>query len=807
MGSTARDLISDFSRGSRQLRRNPSFALLSMAVLAIGIGSTTAVFALLYDVLLKPLPYRDAPRIVYIHNEFPASPLGHTAVSAPDYSDITAANHEIFSETAAYYFNDFTMTGLGGSAYAEHVDAVNASASLFSVLGIRPQLGRTILPSDDRYGAPKIAVLSEALWRSRFGADPATVGRTIELNGERCQVVGVMPADFSFPYPATQMWVPLALTPADYSEEKRGDKWLQMLGRLAPGVDLERAEAILAAASHREAAQHPEEYPEKSGWHFSIEPMLAEQTRDVRKWLLLAFGAVACVLLIACTNVSGLLLVRATARQREWALRAALGASAGRLIRQILSETLTLAGIGCAAGIALATALVRLVSTYGPIHRAQIETWALVFALGLCVICALMAGSLPAILSSRLALDQSLRSGGGRTSTGPSKWRGALVAGQIGLAMALVFTAAALSRSFVRLLKVSPGFSPERVWSACITLPQTRYTSAASHAEFFRTLVEGMAAIPGVRSASAALALPFSYGGYTADLYFPNRPEARVRPAARVNVVLPHYFETLHIPLRKGRTFTAEDTAGARSVVIVDEDFVRQYFPGQDPIGKLVANNCCHNDAATIVGVVGNVAMRELGAAPTAEIYWPQLQLPSSGMFLAVREGGRSDVTSAVRELLYRQDPAVALFDIETLPDRIMDSVKLRSFTAWLLNCFAFVGMALAALGLYGTLAYLVELRRREIAIRMALGATAADISTLVLRSSASLAMGGLVPGILLCTLALRATRSFLFGIAPLDPWTLASTAAGLLFLIAIATWSPLAKAAGLDVLSMLRDE
>jgi putative ABC transport system permease protein len=806
MGSTARDLVSDFSHGSRQLRRNPSFAFLSTAVLAIGIGTTTAVFALLYDVLLKPLPYRDAARIVYIHNEFLASPLGHTAASAPDYADLTL-HREIFSETAAYYFNDFTMTGLGGSGYAEHVDAVNASASLFSLLGMRPELGRPILPSDDRYGAPKIAVLSDALWRSRFDANPAVVGETIELNGERCQLVGVMPADFRFPYPATQMWVPLALAPTDYTEGERGDKWLQMLGRLAPGIELERAQAILAAVSHQEAAQHPDDYPEKSGWHFSIEPMLVEQTKDVRKWLLLAFGAVACVLLIACTNISGLLLVRATVRQREWALRSALGASAGRLIRQILSETATLAVMGWAAGVGLATALLWLVDTYGPIHRAQIEGWTLVFALGLCLICALMSGLLPAMLSSRVALDQSLRGGGGRTSTGPSKWRGALVAGQIGVAMALVFTAAALSRSFVRLLKVSPGFSPEHVWSACITLPQMRYTSTTSHAEFFRTLVDRLGAIPGVRAASAALALPFSSGGYTADLYFPGRPEARVRPAARVNVVLPRYFETLHIPLLKGRTFTAQDTSGARSVVIVDEEFVRQYFPSQDPIGKLVANNCCHNEAASIVGVVGNVAMRELGPAPGAQIYWPQLQLPSSGMFLAVREAGRTDVTSAVREQLHRQDPDVALFDIETLPDRIRDSVKLRSFTAWLLNSFAFVGMALAALGLYGSLAYLVELRRREIAIRMALGATAADIAALVLRSSASLAVGGLLPGVLLCALALRATRSFLFGVAPLDPWALVSTGAGLFLLVVVATWSPLAKAAGLQALSMLQDE
>jgi putative ABC transport system permease protein len=808
MSSIAGDLIWDFSYGWRQLRKNPSFALLSIAVLAMGIGAATSVFAVLYAVLLKPLPYREAARIVYVHNEFPASPLGRTAASAPDYADLTA-HQEIFSETAAYYFNDFTMTGVRGSGYAEHVDAVNASATLFSLLGIRPQLGRTMLASDDQYGAPAVAVLSDALWRSKFGANTAMVGKTIELNGEPYQIIGVMPADFDFPYSATEMWVPLVLRPEEYAEGERGDKWLQMLGRLAPGVDLEAANSILAAVSHRVAAQHPGDYPEKSGWHFSIEPMLAEQTREVRKWLLLAFGAVVCVLLIACTNVSGLLLVRATVRQREWAVRSALGASAGRLIRQILLETGTLAGMGCAAGVGLAIALVRLVNTYGPIHghHAEVESWALAFALGLCLICTLISGAVPALLSSRVPLDQSLRGGAGRTSTGQSRWRGVLVAGQISIAIALLFTAAALSRSFARLLEVSPGFSPERVWSACITLPQKHYTTATSHAEFFRTLVDRIAAMPGVRSASAALALPFSYGGYTADLYFPDRPEARVRPAARVNVVLPRYFETLHIPLLEGRTFTAQDTAGARSVVVVDEQFVRNYFPGQDPIGKLLANNCCHKDTAAIIGVVGNVATRELGAAPSAQIYWPQLQLPSSAMFLAVRQAGQADVTSAVRELLDRQDPAVALFDIETMPDRIMDSVKLRRFVAWLLTSFALMGMILAALGLYGTLAYLVQLRQREIAIRLAFGATAADIATLVARSSASLAMKGLLPGILLCAVALRATRSLLFGVAPLDLWTLASTAAGLFLVVIISTWSPLAKAAGVSALSMLRDE
>lgn len=409
--------------------------------------------------------------------------------------------------------------------------------------------------------------------------------------------------------------------------------------------------------------------------------------------------------------------------------------------------------------------------------------------------------------SSRVPIEQALRAGSGRTTTGQSHWRGALVAGQIAIAMALLFTATSLGRSFTKLLEVTPGFSPERVWSAPVGLPQKTYSTSASRAAFFRTLIDRVAALPGVESASAAVALPFSSGGYTADMYIPSRPELRVRPAARVDIVLPNYFETLKIPLLKGRTFTAHDDAGSQPVVVIGEEFARQYFPGEDPIGKLVANNCCHDKTAAIIGVVGNVATRDLGAPPRPQIYWPELQLPNSAMFVVVRQAGETDVTSAVREILHRQDATVALFDIETLPARIRDSVKLRRFVAWLLDSFALVGMALAALGLYGTLAYLVHLRRREIAIRMAFGATPSDIANLVARHSLSLALAGLIPGLILSVAAARAIRSFLFGIGVLDPWTIAWTAAGLLALGVIATWSPMAQAARVSTLAMLREE
>jgi putative ABC transport system permease protein len=580
-----------------------------------------------------------------------------------------------------------------------------------------------------------------------------------------------------------------------------------MIARLAPGLTFEGANSMLASAGHQLAVEDPDSYPEKTGWHFSFVPMFSEQTSDVRQWLLLAFGAVACVLLIACTNVAGLLLVRATVRNREWAVRAALGASGTRLVRQILTETSLLVITGCAAGLALAVTLVRIINLYGPVHRTQLEPWAIGFAFGLCVVSTLIAGLLPALLSSRVSIEQTLRAGAGRATTGQSHWRGALVAGQIGIAVALLFTATSLGRSFAKLLEVSPGFSPERVWTGSVALPQKHYSTGESHAAFFTTLIERVSALPGVESASAGMSLPFSSGGYTADMYIPEQPNAPTRPAARVDIVLPNYFETLKIPLLKGRVFTSHDGPASPSAVVINEEFARKYFPGEDAIGKMVANNATHDKLATIIGIVGNVATRDLGAPPRPQIYWSELQLPNSAMFLVVRQAGEVDVTSAVREILRQQDPSVALFDVESMPARIADSVKLRRFVAWLLNSFAFVGMALAALGLYGTLAYFVQLRRRELAIRMAFGATSRDVARLIARYSVSLAFAGLAPGLLLAFAAGLATRRFLFGIHALDPWTIAFTTAGLLLIGGIASCSPILQAMRVSTLATLREE
>ena len=561
------DFIVDLSYGLRHIRSNVSLAFICISVLAIGIGASTAVFTVLYDAILRPLPYRLTNSLVYVHNEFPGSQLQQTDESPPEFRDLSS-HKELFSETAAYYFNDLTMTGAG---FAQHVDVVNASASLFPMLGIRPELGRVYTPEEDRYGVPKVAILSDALWRSAFEGDRNAIGRSVELDGVPYQIVGVMPADFNFPYPATQMWVPLALPPSDFSPDARGSKLLHILARLSPGLTIAEAGGILASLSHAFAAAYPTDYPEKSGWHFSTQPLVEERTSGVRNWLFLAFGAVLCVLLIACTNVSGLLLVRASIRQREWAVRAALGASRSRLLRQILGETGLLVVAGGGTGLLLAIFLLKAgallnpnhhmsVDQLRPLHNAAVPAWTLVFALGVCVLATFLASLLPAASVFRAPLDQTLRAAT-RASTGATGWRGILVAGQISIAVALLFTATSLSRSFVKLLNVSPGFSPEHVWTGIVQLPRPRFNSSSgAQGRFFQELLKRVSALPGVESASAVNDLPFSSGGGIVEFDFPDQPKMPVRPSARINEVLPGYFETMKIPLLEGRTFTDANT-------------------------------------------------------------------------------------------------------------------------------------------------------------------------------------------------------------------------------------------------------
>jgi predicted permease len=795
MGSGSSDLI----YGLRQIRRNLWMAAACVAVLALGIGAAAAVFTVLYDAVLRPLPYPNPDQLVAVYNEFPQSPQARKGVSSPDFMDL-GTHRELFTATAAYFFNDFTMTG---TAYAQHVDAVNVSASVFPLLGVPVALGRAFTADEERAGA-HVAILSDSLWRSTFGADATVIGKRIALDNSLHEIIGVMPPAFQFPYPATQMWVPLRLSPARLVPRERGRKWLQMIARLAPSVTPERATAALGQIGQGLASAFPDVYPVRAGWHFSSVSVAAQQTATIRRWLVLAFGAVLCVLVIACINASGLLLVHTTARQREWAVRASLGATPARLFRQMLAETAPLALAAGILAVLFAVGLVRLINQVGPVRPSAIGLWTYVFASAITVGVTVLAGAVPALAILHLPLDQSLKAGDRRTSTGRSRWRNVLVAGQIGVAIALLFTATALTRSFAKLLETPLGFASERVWTAAIQLPDR---DAATASSFFQLLTKRISALPGVESASAGN-VPFNPSGMrVVDLHFPGRPEASVRPAATLNVVLPSYFETLRIPLLKGRTFSESDGAGASAVAIVDGAFVQKYFPAEDPIGKLVSRDVAKDRAYAIVGVVGSVASREVGEAPQPEFYLSALQYGQSATYLVVREAPAQDVTSSVRETLREMDASIPLFDVDTLAGRIFHTVRVSRFVAWLLGAFAAVGLMLAALALYGTLAHVVELRRREIAIRLAVGASRGSVRSLFARQGFFIASAGLVPGAVLAFAASMVTRSFLFGIGPFDPWTVAETLLGFAVVSTLASWIPAAIAARGDAVSALRDE
>jgi predicted permease len=791
-------VVSDLTYAFRHIRRDMSTAAVCVVVLGVGIGSATAVFTVLYEAILKPLPYVNAEQLVYVHNEFPRAQLARTGESAPDFADLTT-HREIFSSTAAYFFNDFTMTG---AVYAQHVDAVNVSAALFPLLGIPAIIGRTYTAEEELAGS-KVAVLSDSLWRDTFGGDPNAIGRSISLDNTPYRIIGVMPAEFDFPYPATQMWLPLSLPPSRFAPRERGRRWLELVARLAPPLTPQRANAALRQLSHSYAAAFPDVYPETAGWHFSCQPMVSQQTASIRSWLLLAFGAVLCVLLIACINASGLLLVRTTVRQREWAIRASLGATPARLFRQMLTETALFAFAACGLGIALAMGELRLINDFGSLRRTPVGPWTYAFAFAVAVGSTVLAGLFPAAALVRLPLDQSLRTGDGRVATGHSGWRNILVAGQIAIAIALLFTATALTRSFIKLLDVPLGFSPERIWTASVQLTD-RGTSAAS---FFQTLTSRLAALPGVESASAGL-IPFNPSGVRiVDLYFSGRPAPPVRPAAALSIVLPNYFSTLRIPFLAGRSFSEQDRPGANAVAIVDRAFAQKYFPGNDAVGRLVAMDAARDKPYTVVGVVGSVANRQLGESPEPAIYLSELQSGLSATYLVVREAPGQDVTAAVRDALRAMDPGVALFDVETMAGRVSHAVRLRRFVAWLLNSFALVGLFLAALGLYATLAHLVELRRREIAIRIAIGASPGAVRRLFALHGLSIASIGLLPGMLLAMAAGRLTRSFLFGIREFDGRTVGATLLGFFALAFLASWVPTARAARTNALMALRDE
>lgn len=783
----------DVRFGMRQMARRPGFAVIAVVVLAVGIGSVSAVFAVLYQALLKPLPYPNSQQLFFIHNAFPKSQVAMAGVSGFDYGEIRK-HTDIFARCGIYYYNDLNLTGVGTT---QHVDVVNASASMFDVFGVKPEMGRLFTAAEDAKGADGTAILSDGLWRSMFGADRKVLGRVIHLNGLPYTVVGVMPRSFQFPSAETQLWVPVAMRAGEFTiEGGRMEKWLHMVARLAPGVSAERASAALNLITDDFAAHYSAFYPKTDGWHFTSQPLADELTEHIRRWLYLAFGAVGAVMLIAGINVSGLLLIRGTARQNEISIRLAVGATKLRIVRQLLTETALLALGGCLLGMIAAVAAIRFINVYGPLRQpTPVWTWALLSAPLMALLGTCIAGLVPAFGAIRLR------------ARGTTKWRDFVVAGQIALALTLLFTAVQLSRSFLNLTHQPPGFQAERLWTGAIDLPSQRYKAPQSwNTNFFTPLMEELGSLPGVQIASGGH-IPFNPSGFwTEALNLPGRAKQSPPPEAQIGLNFPGYFETMQIPLVRGRTFTKQDRDGAPPVAVIDEELARRYFPDEDPIGKLIGSGG-GDHPATIIGLVGSVQNSDLGGPREPEVYFPALQERTEETYLVLRLKSDVDPTSAVRRIVAKLDPGAALYDVQFMQQRLARSLELRSFIALLLNALALIGLLLAVVGLYGSLAHLVELRQREIGIRAALGAGLPQIAGLIFGRCALVIGLGIAAGAFGAVFAGRAVEHQLFGVDTSDAIAWVAVLAVMIVIGGVSAYLPAARAVRIDPAVALRHE
>jgi predicted permease len=807
----------------RGLLRRPGFTAVVVLTLALGIGANSAIFSVVNGVLLRPLPYDRPGEVATIWVRWPGNPQGE--LSQPEYWDFKEQNRS-FSRLAVYASGSLTLTGTGEP---ERFRAGYMSADALPLLGVAPARGRAFTPDDDRPGAPVVALLSDGVWRRRFGADPAIIGQKVTLDDAPATIIGVMPPGFQLPTQyagaGAEIWAPLQLDPGiDRSE--RGWHWVDVMARLRPGVDIKSASLEVAALARRMRDTYPNEYKQDFGG-FAV--LAADDlVGEIRPAILVLLGAVGLLLLIACANVAGLLLARAEARQREIAVRTALGAGAGRLVRQLLTESVVLALAGGLLGALLADWGVRALVAAAPptlprLAAVHTDGWVLGFTLMVSVLTGVLFGLAPAIQASRPDLTVALAEGGrSGSSAGRQRFRRGLVVAQIALALMLVTSAGLLIRSFVRMRGVDPGFDPSHLLSAEVELSPVRYDTPAKVRAFFAQLVQRLDAIPGVRSAAAVRALPMTGRleigdwSFVVEGRYSNPPVPADRITADWQTLTPGYFETLRIPLLQGRSIEAQDQADGTPVVVVNRALARVAWPDQDPIGQRILLGGGKVDSVwrTVVGVVGDVRHRGLTAAPRPEMYLPHAQFPmGSGtpertLRVVLRaQGDPNALTAPLRAALAELDPAVPLVDVQTMEHAMGEWAAERRLTMILVAAFAGLALTLGAVGVYGVMAHLVVQRTREIGIRIALGAVPREILALVIGQGAWLAVVGVALGVVGALAASRLLGRLLFEVPPTDPATYAGTAITLLGVAGLAALIPALRATGTDPVEALRSE
>ena len=798
-------LLQDLKYSARLLARAPGFTLTAAAALAIGIGANTAIFSVVNTLLLQRLPYRDASRlaVVWEHN-LPRSRKNNVVAPANfiHWREMNQTLQDLAAVTPSYGVT------LSGGREPEVLQAQAVTAELFAILGVGPALGRTFTAAENRPGT-RLALISDRLWKRRFGGDRSVLEQTVQLQGFSYAIVGVMPPGFSFLDATVDVWLPIGFTAE--SRNPRG-RSLSVVARLKEGVTFERAQQDMVRVGSELTAMFP---AFNTGWTVNVVPLREQLTGDFKPALFVLASAVAFVLLIACANVANLLLARATARHRELAVRAALGAGRGRLVRQLLTESLLLSIAGGAAGLTAAWWAVRYLRVVAAerlsiprLELVAIDGWVLSFTVAASLLSAVVFGIVPAVMGSGAHLSPSLKEGGrtGSAARG-TRARGAFVVIEVGLALVLLVGAGLLVRSFARLLEVHPGFEPEKTITMRLSLLPAKYPGNEPAAQFFDRFFQEIDRLPGVQAAGAVSWLPLTGLGAATSMVILGQPipPPGQEPVTDVRVLSHGYLKAMGIPLLRGRLFNESDPADARGRVVVNETFARTYWPNEDPIGKRVHINWDDLDDE-IIGVVGDVKHVSLDRGIRPMTYWPYRRYPYNSMTVAVRTAGDPAlVVGEISSVLRRLDPDLALAAVRTMDEIVSNSVAERRLTMLLLTVFAGAALLLAAVGIYGVIAYSVTQRTQEIGIRMALGAQRADVLRLVVRNALVLVAVGVAAGGAGALILTRLMSGLLFHVRPADPLTFAVVSGVLIAVALAASTLPGLRATKVDPVIALR--